>query len=407
MMAGMRRLPKRVWLSLLWPLLFIALVAGISVRGFQTVQQVQAAGAAPEPDAVKQRLDDIRATLQLLVIAAGLFAATQAGFAFLNAAAFTKQAEDAVKRIETLREDIESRFPNFMETERLERDADQALEEFSKIADWRGRYESLDLPKRQRLLTVDARKAMDLRVKLTESERYGESLRRMAQFYASKYKYNRAMGGGSIGDVERAEYYLSLARNCLGDTYSLLTEVGLLYLEFYDPRDGAERETHYRIAESHFRRSLAAVYSQQRAHYNLGVLASKRAQWAQALAHYEDALRFPNWEDQPRPEMKCNLLYNAACAAARLGDGPKTLTHLREAAALGYVAVRTVRNDYDEPGGDFFELLKAADAGTHAELQDLRDRLSRRAEEEPPVAAHEASIWKRLNRAFHALTGDA
>jgi tetratricopeptide (TPR) repeat protein len=365
MIAMLRRPPVAV-LARIWPLLFVAFAVAASLHGLQAVGGIAGAPGQPNPEQLRA-LEEIRWTLQVVVIAAGLFAGAQAGFSYLNAQAFTKQAEDAVKRIETLREELESRFPKFMEAEGMEREAGKTLDELGKVADWRGSYESLDLRRRQRLLTVDSWVAMDMRPRVQDAGAYGRSLYRMALLYGSKYKYNRSLGGGSMGDVERAEYYLKLASDYLGETYYLLNEIGLLYLEFYDPRDPKTREANYREAERLFRKSILNKNDQQRAHYNLGVLAGKLKDWAKAAGHYSDALQFPNWEEGRRPEMECNVVYNAACAWARMGHAGNMLLYLNKTADLGYVGVSTVDRDY-EPEGDFFGFLSGTDEQTKSEL---------------------------------------
>jgi tetratricopeptide (TPR) repeat protein len=228
----------------------------------------------------------------------------------------------------------------------------------------------------------------------------------MALLYGSKYKYNRSLGGGSTGDVERAEYYLALASDYLGETYYLLNEIGLLYLEFYDPRDPETQKAYYCEAERLFRKSVLNKNDQQRAHYNLGVLAAKRNEWGKAAGHYADALQFPNWEEGRRPEMECNVVYNAACVWARLCQVDKVLHYLNKTAELGYVRVRTVNRDYTEREGDFVGLLSGSDEQTKSALLALQSKLSRRAGEEPTAPSSGPGFWRRLDNAFKALTAD-
>ncbi len=416
-MSGMPRQPFVALLSRIWPLLFVAFAVAASLYGLQAVngvagepaqsKQGQSKQSQPNPDQLRVRLDEIRWSLQIVVVAAGLFAAAQAGFSYLNAQAFTKQAEDAVKRIETLREELERRFPNFMDAERMEREASKTLDELGKVADWRGSYESLHLRRRQRLLTVDSYVAMDMRSGVQDAGAYGQSLYRMALLYGSKYKYNRSLGGGSIGDVERAEYYLKLASDYLGETYYLSNEIGLLYLEFYDPREDKTRETNYREAERLFKESLQKKKDQQRAHYNLGVLAGKRREWQKAADHYADALKFHNWEETQRPEMECNLVYNAACVSARLDRAGDVLRYLTKAAEFGYVDVGTVTRDYTAADGDFVQFLKHTNDNTRRRLTALRNELSRRAGEEVTAPLAGPGLWKRLNNAVKAFAADS
>jgi len=229
----------------------------------------------------------------------------------------------------------------------------------------------------------------------------------MALLYASKYKYNRSRGGGSVGDVERAEYYLKLASEYLGETYYLLNEIGLIYLEFYDPTDAEARKANYSEAERLFRESLRDKKEQQRAHYNLGVLATKRKDWEKATGHYADALRFTNWENDRREEMECNVVYNAACAWARIGDANKVVQYLRKAADFGFVEVKTVDRDYTVQEGDFFKFLRETDDHTKNELMELRNRLSSRIGEQAIAQTSGPTLWRRFGSAFRAFTADS
>ena len=406
-LVSMPRRPPAAVLSQVWPFLFVAFVAAASLYGLQAVGRVAGAMGQPNPEQLRV-LEEIRWTLQVVVIAAGLFAGAQGGFTYFSAQAFTKQAEDAVKRIETLREELESRFPHFVEAERMDREANRTLDELGKVADWRGSYGSLDLRRRQRLLTVDSWFAMDMRSEVQDAA-YGQSLYRMALLYGSKYQYNRSLGGGSMGDVERAEYYLRLASDCLGETYYLLNEIGLLYMEFYVPRDPKTREANLVEAERLFNESKRNKKDQQRAYYNLGVLSTKRKgqeDWRQAAEYYEKALEFSNWEEDPRDEMTCMILYNAACASARLKDVDKMLRYLNKAADLGYVEVITVDGDYEQEG-DFYELLSGTNEKVKTALCALRSRLSHRAGQKPPSPPTRPGFRRRLGNAFNAFTADS
>jgi tetratricopeptide (TPR) repeat protein len=404
-MFCMPRSPAISLLSRIWPLLFVAFAAAALLYGLKVVASIAMPASQSNPQYLQWRLDEIRWSLQIVVIAAGLFASAQAGFSYFSAQAFTKQAEDTVKRIETLREELESRFPSFMEAERMEKEATRTLEELGKVADWRGSYESLDFRRRQRLLTVDSWVAMDLRSRVRGADAYGRSLYRMGQLYASKYKYNKSAGGGSVGDVERAEYYLTLASDNLGETHYLLNELGLLYLEFYEPRDPETLKANQLEAERLFKKSLLNKSDQQRAHYNLGVLAAARRNWHLAVECYEQALKFSEWEDDRRPEMECNVVYNAACAWARMNDAAKVVNYLNKTAKLGYVETKTVDRDYIDPDGDFFEFLRGTDEQTR-QMATLRTKLSKTVAE-PQNSSAAPNFLRRLNNAFKALTADS
>jgi hypothetical protein len=212
---------------------------------------------------LKVRLDELRVTLQLLIVSAGLFAIAQGASAFFNAQSFTKQADDAIKRIQEQAREAEARYPMFARTEAVRREAYAQLADIFRdpfFLDWRTPlYQRLTLANRQLLLSVERFIGIELLPHPGGHDEYVRDLRRLANFYASKHRYDAAHGGAQWADLERSEYYLTTAKHeAGGDSFYLFTDLGVLYMEFQSPRrlDDAER---------HFRASLERKPRQQRA----------------------------------------------------------------------------------------------------------------------------------------------
>src|SRR5262245_54344547 len=89
--------------SWMMPVAFIAVVLVIATASLWVIGAIIQKNVGQldlNSQDLKVRLDELRATLQLLILAAGLFAIAQGAAAFFNAQTFTKQADDAIKRIQ-------------------------------------------------------------------------------------------------------------------------------------------------------------------------------------------------------------------------------------------------------------------------------------------------------------------
>jgi hypothetical protein len=273
------------------------------------------------PEELKARLDDLKWLLTLLIGVAAIFAIAQSAAAFFNAQTFTKQSEDALKRIQEAARDAEENYPTYAaELELTKRATDRILAEKleKKDFDWRDSvYGELDLADRQRVLAIDRIIAVEARYQLGQTkdevrvQADALALRRLAQFFASKYLYERRRNAANLADLEKAEYYLRLACDLTDDAYYLLSDLGVLQLEFYSPRN-------LELASTLFQRSLNKRKAQQRAHYNLGVVAAYKQDWAEASRKYKHALSHSDWDESPLPRRRCEIWYNLACAKAQL-----------------------------------------------------------------------------------------
>lgn len=358
---------------------------------------------------LKTRLDDLKWLLTLLIGAAGLFVIMQAAAAFFNAQSFTKQSEEAIKRLNDMAADVQARFPLFtaIEVARREsyRDLPPSLGE--EGFDWRDRvYEQMSPYERQRLLSVERFISIEFLPHPEGSEEYARKLRHLAGFYASKFRYERARNAPYLADLEHAEYYLMLACEATNEAFYFLNDLGVLYLSFHHPPDLGK-------ARTQFDKSLQKQPRQQRAHYNLGVAAAEEENWPAAIEHAENGLnvRPPIWESREVPEQQANLFYNLACYRARYSREPginapeqvnKCLEALARAAGLGLIRPETVDYDWDNPNGDMFVLISGPDARTAAKLRALRSQLSANRGVPPRARAS----WKqRIASAVSVLSG--
>jgi hypothetical protein len=262
---------------------------------------------------LQHKVDDLKWILTMILGAAGLFTIAQGAAAFFTAQAFVKQADDAVKRVQEVAADAERRFPVFSRAEEARRDAYRALEAvFSgEGLDWRDNLFDLMEPiDRQRLFSVERFIGIEFLKWAEDDPDYPTKLRCLANFYLSKYV---SEGKSYSADRERSEYYLDLARKVTNDKFWILNDLGLLFLEQYDPR---------RISDAKvlFKQSLRQNLRQQRPLYNLAVIATYETppNWLESEQLLEAALKENFWERTETAEPTCNVHYNLACTKARL-----------------------------------------------------------------------------------------
>jgi len=364
---------------------------------------VQAPSPAGNDEAVKDlqhKIDDLKWILTLILGAAGLFVIAQGAAAFFTAQTFVKQADDAVKRVQEIALDAERRYPVFAKAEEARRDAYRALAAtfYGDGLDWRDTlYDQMQVTDRQRLISVERFIGLEFLGWAENDPNFAVHLRRLGNFYASKYV---SEGRTYRGDRERAEYYLQLARKVTSDQFWILNDLGLLFLELYSPRQIAE-------ARTLFGKSYAQNPRQQRALYNLAVMATYETppRWDEAVRLLETALQEPLWERIETPEMTCNVYYNLACAQARLLEFDRCLKTLEHAAKIGNVRKKTVDDDADKPTGDLFQVASHTDANISRRFRDLRGQLSQHVGSRGGTPAEPLPLKERAARAWDALWG--
>jgi hypothetical protein len=362
---------------------------------------------------LKSRLDDLKWLLTVIISVASLFAILQSAASYFNALSFSKQANDGVAYIEKVAKDAEDRYPLFAQTERARTEAYRTLSDVLQFEgfDWRDLvYETMPLEQRQRILSVDWYLSVDLVPRQAAGPAYVRDLRCLANFYASKWLYEQGKGAGSLADLERAEYYLELARHHAENDFFLLNDLGVLYLEYYRQLEAKPWTKCLTKAQDLFNQSHKKYANQQRCNYNLGVAASYRERWDEAGTFLERALKRSAWEYEPLKEKECLIHYNLACAKARIGYASKTpvkeieidqcMQALEQVARLGMMREKTVNDDMDKATGDLYDLLRTGPAHIQARLRELRPSLHQNQ-------GTNRSVKKgRIERAWNALWED-
>jgi hypothetical protein len=352
---------------------------------------------------LKDRIDELRWILELILAASGLFTIAQGIAAGFSAKSFSDQAEGMLAEIRGL-------FPVFqlLDERRKEANAnlpnlDQAFTQISPAQSLGGRaYGNLSLNFRQRLLSADRNLPYEWLGRDSPPDVFAHNLRRLAQFYSAKFTYEWERGSGSLGDIEHALFLLSLATRKAGSKFYLLNDLGNIHVVYFKvlkslpppapSSRGLELRDALNRARTCFEDSITAQFRQLRAYYNLAVI---EADLAPAMAHEEPredgldlaidhlrkGLHYREWEQAQNDEFTCNALYNLACYYARLSPRRRfaegaTLCVLRKAAKFGLIDPEYVRSDFASEKGDFYTLLKEGQPKTKSILNKVRSELS-------------------------------
>lgn len=389
------------------PLAFILAVGVVTAYGFLKIESLVVQARAPLTSSdLKAQMDDLKWGLGLVITAAGLFAIAQASASWFSSQTFTKQAEETLKQISGIQEDVNRRFPIFSDYEQLRKEAYSDLERSLRSVsvsnkeegyDWReDLYERMSLPIRQRLLSVERFIGVEFLQHPEDETAYTQSLQRLAHFYISKFKFERSQGFGYLGDLERADYYLNLAYDRSNNPF-YLNDLGLLNLEWYATLYSTRADVYLQQAERLFKQSLSRTPKQQRANYNLGVLEKKRRDFEAALLYTKEAARHEAWEETAiearTGDVFYNLACNYACLAVSKGDFDirsnfvrNCIEALREPAEIGLVKKRVVDFDYDNVNGDLYPLLRRGDNEIVSRLTQIRPNLSKNRDTSPSTS---------------------
>ncbi len=306
-----------------------------------------------------------------------------------------QEAQSRIVRLEELEQQVRTHYPLF-EKDRMH--AFSALQKriasFSLVRsstdgfDQRRKfYERIDLGERQEILAVDRALAYEIAGQNDPPDVFAEQTKQLAQFYWSKFIYERSLGYGSLNDLERAEHLLEIGKNkAAGDKqFQFLNVLGNVRLDRHKAKMSTGKfpagqtpadDQDLADARTAFETSIEQHPDQIRGYHNLAVIytyynyatddATLAAQLRKAERILEQGLTHPNWETQPVPEFRCGTLYNLACVHARLavldaGSRKQAcealLLRLNEAAQLGFVPQEDVEGDYEKETGDIYPLL--------------------------------------------------
>lgn len=145
----------------------------------------------------------------------------------------------------------------------------------------------------------------------------------LGNFYGVRYKLETH----DPNDRDRSAYYLERSVELNGRDFTALNDCGYFYLEVAPDLAKARR---------HFTRSLEIRGNQQRAVYNLSLIEHKEHHYEEAEKLLTIALGLGVWELHPAPARCYDMLYNRACARARLALEPKNSARADELSRLAF-----------------------------------------------------------------------
>jgi hypothetical protein len=408
------------------PWLFIGIILILVYFGVKdiVVMAADAQGSATLTAAeLKDRVDELKWILTLIVTTAGLFTVAQGIAAGFNAQNFTKQAESTLSELEKKAQDfssqagervdelkkfegeVKARFPIYPQMAELWSNAfanltanlqsDSPVQNPDEGFHWkRGFYEKLHLTIRQELISAEQIVPYEIAGKNDPDAVYVLKLRRLGRFYWSKFIYESSRASGTLVDLEHAEYLLELATRRVGKAFYLLNDLGNIYIEHFRARSRAspasersemdEKELKKILdrARTYFEDSIAARKEQLRAYFDLAYIEADLSgapapyeNLRKAVDHLRKGIRYPNWEHEPVAEFRCQAVYNLACFYARLAPRSKCAKEsfvpvLRKAAKFGLTDPDDVARDFYTKTGDFYAFVqyKGSDA------EDIRRR---------------------------------
>jgi hypothetical protein len=381
-----------------------------------------------QTESLRNKEDDLKWILGFILAASALFAVAQTVTTWFNVESFNKRAENSIsaikdkeKEIKDIENEIRKNYPLFSETEELRK---QSLDSLARILpdegfNWqRHYYEQLPLQQRQQLLAVERFLSYEIAGQDSDNATYARTLRKLAQFYFSKFIYEKDRGCGQIDDLERAEYFLELARKRIGPAFYLANDLGNVHIESFKARMEylakhlpagkvkAEAISGFQQAIRDFAESIEFEPRQLRAYYNLAVLeADNKGDLKNAIEWLQRGLMFPNWEHEPLPELTCAAWFNLACYYVRLSgqlkeknsgfqdELEKGIAALEKAARIGRISPEDVQrefsglmiagetdvNQHTEPlakPGDLYPLVQFEEGETFLRVSNLKPMLS-------------------------------
>lgn len=386
-------------------------------------------------DLYNRRADDVRNLLVYLLAIGGFITTLQGLFAYFNVQNFNKQAEEAMKKLDTqgsktvedlktLGNDavsrlakqgdeavknleairvsaeaaeakaqqrlksVEEQLPVFAQMDRVIKAAVSQLELFFKEPDtFTDIFDTTTSMDRQRIVYYERSVAG---LEFTELPQLNKSLaniyRGLAIFYASKQFKELAVvkeRGWTDGpeverlngkeDLARARFYAELARRKSDNPFCVENDLGWM----------AAREGNLDLSAEHCRRSLALEPNQQRALTNLAICQLRRKDYREAITLLRKAKACEFWE-LDRRDLKSRVCYNLACALARFAkENPpeegrfldEALVELDEMLDYPVDGLREFLEDDLKNDGDFAPLM--ADPVRRPLIEAIRARMTK------------------------------
>jgi tetratricopeptide (TPR) repeat protein len=392
--------------------LFVIILAAIplhdlELRSFADTISSASSAVRLGADAAKTSIDELKWLLTIIAGFAVLTAIANAAAAWFTVMSYDKQASIKLEEIRKVQESVKARYPLFEAVEEKRKEAHaillELLKEASKADDpsasptdaisWLDDfYRDLKQEKRQLVLSVESFVSIDLHPARVGNE--AENLKRFAVFYHSKFRYEKGMKVASSADLDRAENYLLLALRSSPTDFTLLNELGNVYLTMWEHvgKLPGEYPNYLNKARDSFQSGLDLEKNQQRGYYNLAYISACEQKYGEACSQLEKAIsgNKPWQRNSTAAALSAYVHYNLGCCRARvivddhapgspitLMEAQPALDELREASQLGVILVKYVENDYATRGkGDIFDLYQMGDAAVRKKLDEIKPLLT-------------------------------
>jgi hypothetical protein len=268
--------------------------------------------------------------------------------------------EDAQKEIDEFVVKVETKFPLFADMDiSILAIVDQLIRLLPVMdsSEWNHQeYQTLIRERGQEIAfyekTVAALIYFDLQraspIRRTVSEIYHG----LGNFYGLKYYWE----GKQVNDKERARFYLERAIQHDAANSGALNDRGYLATYLDEPPDRTK-------AKALFSKSLEVDPEQQRARYNLAFLEHDEGNYRRSVELLGEALEMKRWQARTPARNRNSILYNQACAYARLNELPQAMANVEVVFPAGpdYTAdewkelVTQFKNDI-KPNEDLYPL---------------------------------------------------
>jgi tetratricopeptide (TPR) repeat protein len=136
-----------------------------------------------------------------------------------------------------------------------------------------------------------------------------EMFRGVGRFYIGQHLDSSASQGVNVNAAAHARFYLERAIGFSEGNFAALNDLGFVLEEIGDIAE----------AERLYQRSLLQQPRQQRARYNLALLAYARKDFETGVNLVTEALTYENWQRAPSGRRVGDLYYNRACFRSRRG----------------------------------------------------------------------------------------
>lgn len=395
----------------------------------ESAKEILASKASAEQ--AEKLKEDVKAFLEWVIAIAGIFSIAQAIAAGFTAQSFTRQAERDIQELDQFKKD----YGVIAAAGQAQLQAFATLKDAFKDGawpDWRTKlYSTMRVTERQSVLSADRYLGYDLllaRGQASGADRetrnqQGATIRGLANFYASKFEYEQQLRASQWQDLERASHLLETWLEISPGDFAIHNDLGLVLCNMAnycrDELKDRSRALRLRLkGQEHYEASRRLQPRQQRAYYNLAVIAAdldRPANWPhgaipqefveglyRAIGLGRKALEQRVWETLANLSMETEIRYNLACfqalsfycaTVARRAAAPKAMigaqdagTVLKELAIVAEPARGTILRKYVESDyaadGDLCLFRSCLEAAQQGQLDALKNSLCAHAAED-------------------------